>query len=183
MMDAFDPALRAAGVIGIWETNGLAGLSVLDAGAAKLLAGDADLAGHPIPLETALRRTHSDDRDWVFERVRRAHRTGGPVSAEFRVLTETGQVRWLLNRGSLAPDETGAMRGLGAYIDTTDSHTSSFLSSEPTAHMETDPLNAVADRCMEARVAIDRIGHQKLRQLSDLLLFEVGRLLARRSQA
>ncbi len=49
-----DPALRAAGLIGTWGTSVAAGRSVLDHGAAELLAGNASLAGQPLPLEAAL---------------------------------------------------------------------------------------------------------------------------------
>ena len=175
-----DPALRAAGLIGTWNTNVAVGRSVLDAGAATLLAGNGSLAGQPLPLEAALGRTHPDDRDWVFDRIRRVRETGGPFSAEFRILTETNETRWVLNRGTLVPDETGTMRGQGIYIDTTDSHRSAFI---PTATLEQDnddPLIVAADHCMEAHAALERGGHLDLHRLSETLLFAIGRALARR---
>ena len=177
---ASEPALRAAGLIGLWNTNVSAALSVLDVGAATLMAGDAALAGRPIPLEVALGRTHPDDRDWVFDRIRRARRTGGPMSAEFRVLNAAGEVRWVLNQGSLAPDETGAMHGCGAYIDTTDHHVPAFWAAGPQDLPVADPLIAAADLALDAHSAIARAGDRRLRHLSDLLLFEIGKVLARR---
>lgn len=174
-----DPALRAAGFIGVWDTNVPSASSILDEGAAALLAGDIGLAGQPLALEVALARTHPEDRDWVFERIRRVRQTGGPVSAEFRVLTGTGEVRWVLNQGSLAPDETGAMRGRGAYIDTTSHRAPTFLPSRPIELPEIDPILSAADRCLEAHTAISLTGHRRLRQLSDLMLFEIGQILAR----
>lgn len=179
-MIASEPALRAAGFIGIWNTNVPSALSVLDEGAATLMAGDAALAGRPIPLEVALGRTHPDDRHWVFDRIRRARRTGGPVSAEFRIVTATGQVRWVLNQGSLVPDETGAMQGRGAYIDTTDHHAPTFWSAPPRKTSDADPLIAAADLTLDAHDALAKTGENHLRHLSDLLLFEIGRALARR---
>ena len=179
-MASIDPALKAAGIIGTWNTDVPAGLSVLDEGAARLLAGNVDLTGRPIPLDVALGRTHPADRDWVFDRIRRVRRTGGSTSTEFRIVTETGDVRWILNRGYLSPDADGVMRGCGAYIDTTDSHRGPFWPAEADQITGADPLIEAVDRCLEARTAIDRVGNRTLRRLSDLLLFEIGRVLAKR---
>ena len=180
---ASDPALRAAGIIGIWDTNVPAGLSVLDEGAARLLAGNVDLAGRPIPLDIALGRTHPDDRDWVFDRIRRVRRTGGSTSTEFRIVTETGEVRWILNRGYLAPDTNGVMRGRGAYIDTTDTHRGSFQVVGADRSAEPDPLIEAVDLCIEAHKAVGRVGDRGLLRLSELMLFEIGRTIARRIRA
>lgn len=176
---AIDPALQAGGIVGTWNTNVLAASSILDEGAAAVMAGDARLAGQPLPLEIALQRTHPEDRDWVFERIRRVRQTGGPVSAEFRILSQTGGVRWMLVQGSLAPDETGAMHGRGAYIETTHHRLPTFLPPRPIELPEEAPLIVAADRSLEAHAAIAKTGHRRLQQLSDLVLFEIGQLLAR----
>jgi hypothetical protein len=177
-------ALRAAGIVGTWETDVVAGRSLLDAQAAALMAGDQALADVPLPLDVALGRVHPADRGWVFERIRRVRQTGGPFSAEFRVRTNSGEVRWVLNRGVLAPDASGAMRGLGAYIDTTDVHRGSFMprgADRPAARsLDADPLEAAADLCISARDVIERTGKPSLRLLIDMLLLEIGRTLARR---
>lgn len=182
-MAAISPAFQAAGIIGTWDTDVPAALSVLDEGAAQLLAGNIELAGRPIPLEVALGRTHPDDRDWVFGRIRRARRTGGAISSEFRIVTETGEVRWILNRGYLAPDAHGLMRGRGAYIDTTDSHRGPFLVVGADHPAEPDPLIEAVDRCIDAHKAVGRVGQESLIRLSELMLFEIGRTLARRTHA
>ncbi|APT35085.1 hypothetical protein MCBMB27_05794 (plasmid) [Methylobacterium phyllosphaerae] len=174
------PALRAAGLIGTWGTNVAAGRSVLDEGAAALLAGNAALAGQPLPLEAALARTHPDDRDWVFERIRRVRQTGGPFSAEFRILTDMNEVRWVLNRGALTPDETGAMQGRGAYIDTTDAHRDAFISAASLSQDPVNTLDVAADHCIAAHTALERGGHFDLHRISEMLLFGIGQALARR---
>lgn len=179
-MTASVPALRAAGLIGIWNTDVAAGRSVLDEGAAAVLAGNASLAGQPLPLEAALGRTHPDDRDWVFERIRRVRRTGGPFSAEFRILTESGEVRWILNRGTLSHNESGVMQGLGAYIDTTDSHRRSAISAALLTTVVEDPLFVAADHCLEAHTALKQGTLVDLRTLSETLLMGIGRAIARR---
>ncbi|MHC2109177.1 PAS domain-containing protein [Methylobacterium sp.] len=176
------PALQAAGLIGIWNTDVAAGRSVLDEGAAAVLAGNASLAGEPLPLEAALGRTHPDDRDWLFAQIRQARRTGGPFSAEFRVLTESGEVRWILNRGTLSHNESGVMQGLGAYIETTDSHRGSAISAALLTPDIEDPLLVAADRCIEAHTALKQGAHADLGSLSQVLLTGIGHAIARRRQ-
>ena len=174
------PALQAAGLVGIWNTDVAAGRSVLDEGAAAVMAGNADLAGQPLPLEAALGRIHPDDRDWLFGQIRQARRTGGPFSAEFRVLGEAGTVRWILNRGTISLTEGGRTQGLGAYIDTTVGHRSLSVPAALFAQGGEDPLLLATDRCIEAHTALKAGDHADLRSLSELLLTSIGRTLAQR---
>lgn len=167
------PALEAAGIIGTWQTDVAAGRSILDGGAAALMAGDPALAGKPLTLDVALGQIHPDDRDWVFARIHRARRAGGPFTAEFRVRGPDG-VRWVLNQGRL-PEEGAGVMGYGTYIDTTHRH------RDPAAGGERrDWLEIAADHCIAAREAIDRSGKPFLRLLIDALLLEIGRHLVRR---
>jgi hypothetical protein len=171
------PALQAAGFVGIWNTDVPAGRSVLDAGAATLLAGNASLAGHPLPLDVALGQIHPEDRRWVFGKIGRVRQTGGPVSLEFRVLTVTGEIRWILNRGCLAVDATGVLQGRGAYIDVTDLYD---RPAQSPAGAKPEHLEAAADHCIQAHAALERDGDSYLRMISGMLLLGIGRALARR---
>jgi hypothetical protein len=177
-------ALQAAGIVGTWDTDVPAGRSVLDAGAAKLLAGDVGLAGAPLALEVALGRIHPGDRDRVFGAIGQVRRTGGPVALQFRVLSGTGGIRWILNRGHLAPDARGALHGCGAYIDVTDLHAGPGLPGfggdpVPTDHRAAQ-LDAAAEHAIRAHAALERHGDVDLRLMSDILLLGIGRALARR---
>ncbi len=167
------PALRAAGIVGTWTTNVSAGRSVLDDGAAAVMAGDAALAGQPLTLDRALACIHPADRAWVFERIRRIRETGGFFTAEFRVRSETGAVRWILNQGHLPGAGEGEI-GYGTYIDTTVRHLEDDGDAGP------DMLEIAADHCIAARAAIERSNQPLLRLLVDALLLEIGRHLARR---
>lgn len=175
------PALRASGFIGAWETNVAAGHSILDVGAATLMAGDPALAGCPLNLEAALGCVHPDDRGWVFDRIRRTRRTGGGFAAEFRTLAADGTIRWVLNRGYLADTGSG-IHGYGAYIDTTDAHDAAKVVSlaERRRLPQREALESAAEHAIAARMAIDRSGLPRLRLLVDMLLWEMGRTLARR---
>ena len=171
-------ALQAAGFVGTWNTDVPAGRSVLDAGAATVLAGNPDLAGQPLALETALGRVHPEDRDWVFGQIGRVRQTGGPVSLEFRILSGPGEVRWILNRGFLARDPSGTLHGRGAYLDITD-----LYRTAPPPDGIAPPggaLEAAADHSIQAHAALERHGNSYLRMVSGLLLLGIGRTLAGR---
>ncbi|MDP4023609.1 PAS domain-containing protein [Methylobacterium sp. NEAU 140] len=170
-------ALKAAGLIGTWETDVQAGVSVLDREAAALLAGSATLAGQPLTLEAALARVHPDDRDWLFARIRRTRQTGGPIAVEFRILGAAGEIRRVLTRGILARDARGAMRGYGAYIDTTGFDRPPSI-AEPDRYP--DPLTEAESQVLRAREALGRSGNGPLLLAADLLLWEIGRALAAR---
>ena len=177
--DAVD-ALQAAGFVGTWDTDVPAGQSVLDAGAATLLAGNPSLAGQPLSLETALGRVHPEDRDRVFGRIRRVRQIGGPVSLEFRVLSGSGEVRWILNRGFLGTGRSGTLRGRGAYLDITDLYERSTPLSNGADPLQSSPLEAAADHGIEAHAALERHGDTYLQTISRMLLLEIGRTLAGR---
>lgn len=109
--------------------------------------------GRVAPMEVALGRIHADDKEWVFERIRRVRQTGGPFSAEFRVMNESGKVRWVLNRGTLIADDR-KMHGQGAYIDTTDPHSDVFISAASLNQHYDDPLIAAADHCLKMHTTL-----------------------------
>ena len=47
------------------------------------------------------------------------------------------------------------------------------------SHGPDDRLDVLADHCIEAKKLADQVGTASMRRLADLLLFEVGRALAR----
>jgi hypothetical protein len=178
-------ALQDAGFVGTWDTDVSAGRSVLDAGAAALLSGNEGFAGKPLPLDVALGRVHPEDRGWVFDEIRKVRRIGGPVSLEFRVLSQTGDVRWILTRGRLAPDTTGALRGRGAYIDVTDLYGGTPPGRDDNRvqaklPIEVKHLEVAADNCIRVHAALERYGNPQLRLISSMLLLGIGRALAQR---
>ena len=173
-------ALQAAGFVGTWDTDVPAGRSVLDSGAATLLAGNPSLAGQPLSLETALGRVHPEDRDWVFGKIRHVRQTGGPVSLEFRVLSGLGEVRWILNRGFLGRDQLGTLHGRGAYLDVTDLYDRPTPGPNGSDPLQSGELEAAADHSIQAHAALERHGDGYLQTVSRLLLLGIGRTLAGR---
>ncbi|MCJ2081857.1 hypothetical protein MKK49_11365 [Methylobacterium sp. J-090] len=77
-------------------------------------------------------------------------------------------------------DTTGLMHGYGAYIDTTETRRASPFTPVPEVSTDADPLHLAADHCIRAHAAIRRSGDTYLAVLVDMLLFRIGRILARR---
>lgn len=174
------PALQAAGFIGTWNTDVSAGRSVLDLGAATMLAGNPGLVGKPVPLDIALGRIHPEDRDRIFGTIQHLRQTGGSVAIAFRILTGAGETRRILNQGHLAPDASGRLHGCGAYIDITEFH-GGWASPCTGIPGPAETLDAAADHCIQAHTALERHGDAALHMLSRMLLLGVGRALAQRA--
>ncbi|MCJ2088956.1 PAS domain-containing protein [Methylobacterium sp. E-005] len=150
----------------------------------SVLAGNPGLVGKPVPLDVALGRVHPVDRDRIFDRIQGLRQTGGPVALEFRILTGTGEIRWILNQGLLSANETGRLHGCGVYIDITELYrrrpSRPDGPPEP-SEQQAEHLDAAADHCIQAHTALERHGDTALRLLSGMLLLGIGRALAQRA--
>ncbi|GLS45576.1 PAS domain-containing protein [Methylobacterium brachythecii] len=113
-------ALSASGFVGTWEHDLVSGNVVLDGGAAEILLGDQDFAGHSITLGQTLSGLHPDDRDWVRPEIDEFARVGGIFSAEYRVRSPAGKTRRLLDLGQSVKQADGLRHGFGVLIDITD---------------------------------------------------------------
>jgi len=64
---------------------------------------------------------HAEDRDRVMAAFDAAHRTGAPISLEYRMLHRDGGIRWVHDEARLIADEPGApSMVLGVAIDISD---------------------------------------------------------------
>lgn len=182
-IDALRTALQASGVVGTWEWIVTYDRVVLDEGAAAVIAGDPDLANRELTLAQAKARLHADDRDWVFEHLRQLGRRGGLLVAEYRVVTPTGQERWILDRGRVEPDPaTGLLRGHGILIDITESR----LADKPYVTIRKEnagPVEQAVEHCLAARDLVADTGRPHLRLLLDMALLDLGRLLGQAETA
>ncbi len=175
--DRLPPALEASGFVGIWTWDIEADLVVLDGLAAELLAGSADLAGCPLTLDAATKCLHPEDRDRIQADFLRQARRCGPILIEYRVLSPSGQVRWVLDRGRIDKDPDGSLQGRGVLIDITD--TREPAPSETTDGVPLELMEAV-EQCLRARGGIIASGSDSSRLLMDLLLLDLGRSIARK---
>ena len=176
-------SLAASGVVGTWEWDLVNRCIYYDADAADLLIGDRSLAGRPIDGMTGLTNVHPDDREWMMRDLIKAVECGSLFLVEYRVVKPDRSVRWLLCRGRIYRAEDGrAVRGRGIIIDITESREAGDAAegyvAQPSAHEETAIIQA-ADRCLEARAALEQHGAVHLLRKMDELLLAVGLELAR----
>lgn len=176
-------ALDASGVVGTWDWDVVRQTARYDAGAAKLLAGDPDLAGQPLHVDAATAGIHPEDMGWLSAEAKRAIAAGGLILAECRVVTQNRGTRCLLARGRVYQDPHGRPVGCkGILIDITESREETHGYLARSGLSSEDPTSRAAACCLEARDLLDEQACSRMRLLLDLTLFEIGRHLARRAQ-
>ena len=170
-------ALDASGVIGAWSWSPRSERCILDAGAADVLAGDPGLAGRPIPLTIAKACVHPEDRPAMVRHFQGVCERGGLFVAEYRTLSPTGQVRWILERGHLPAGASSRRVGHGIIIDVTDNRPDD--QDVPTAVEPLDALSLAIDRAIECRDALEGVADSELQLLIDMLLLRLGQSIAK----
>ena len=170
-------ALDASGVIGAWSWSPRTDRCILDAGAAEVLAGDAGLAGRPIPLEVAKGCVHPEDRPAVVRQFQEARARGGLFVVEYRTLSPTGQIRRILDRGRLPAGAASRRSGHGIIIDITEVPTVAD-DAPPAARAPADAFAVAVDRALECRDALEGVADSEMQLLIDMLLLRLGRCIA-----
>ncbi|MCJ2057902.1 PAS domain-containing protein [Methylobacterium sp. J-048] len=171
-------ALDASGVIGAWSWSPRTDQCTLDAGAAEVLAGDPGLAGRPIPLEIARSCIHPEDRPALVRHFQAVCERGGLFVAQYRTLSPSGQVRWILDRGRVPARASTRRIGHGLIIDVTDNR----LDDAPSILPPVEPLDALSvaiDRALECRDALEGVADSELQLLIDMLLLRLGQSIAK----
>lgn len=179
--DRLRAALEASCVMGAWEWDHVGGVVVYDAGAARLLTGDADLADCPIKGPLALAAVHPEDLTWLMDHMLQAVWSGGLVLAEYRVFKPDGSVRWLLSRGRTHRNEDGQpQRSHGILMDITEIRDGGdrYVVGKPQAGG--DPLEQAADLAIALKKVLTDDMPGEVRVAAELLLMGLGRALAGR---
>jgi diguanylate cyclase (GGDEF)-like protein/PAS domain S-box-containing protein len=74
----------------------------------------------PATLEGYLARVHPDDRALARGNVEHSLRTGQPFASDYRIVLDSGEIRWLHSRGRVVSDESGQpLKMLGICQDIT----------------------------------------------------------------
>ncbi|MEA1834761.1 hypothetical protein U8607_21945 [Methylobacterium durans] len=166
-------------LVGTWVKMPATGVRFLDQDAADILLGDVRLADTALSLEATARRIHPEDQAIYLAAFERAEREGGLCVIEYRVEMPDGR-RWLLDHGRLYPaSKDMPALGHGVLIDITQQK----LDGAERDPWGASPLDRAARHAISARRAIDADGSASLRHLVDMLLWELGRVLARRLEA
>jgi PAS domain S-box-containing protein len=105
-------------------------------------------------VEDFRRRVHPDDRGRVWKAVNDAMKTGGPYTAQFRVVRLDGQVRWVDARGKFSYADNGEPeRMLGMATDITETK-----HAEQAVRESQDRLSLLLESTAEGIYGIDREG-------------------------
>lgn len=172
-------AVDAADVAGSWSWDIPADRVRPDALVALLFNVDPAEAEKGAPLETFVSGIHPEDRERVAGMISDGVRTSGSFLSEFRVCSADGRIRWIISRGRFEKATAGvAPRGRGIIIDITRTRLDEEA-SDPAMHVPLEtPLQRAAGSFLAGHKAIAEIEDQPLlRQVADLLLLEVGRVL------
>lgn len=179
-LDRLHAALDASCVVGTWDWDIARGTMVYDAGAARLLAGDASLAEQEISGLDTIAAVHPADHTWLIEHVQEAVRAGGLMLAEYRVLDTDGSVRWLLSRGRTYHDASGhPVCSRGVIIDITELRSGGgrYVVTSGSAS-DANMLERAADLAVALKQTLTTNAPTDVRAATDLLLFALGRALA-----
>jgi PAS domain S-box-containing protein len=111
-------ALKPAQV-GVWEWNLSAGELSWSANCSSVLGVTPEAFTNT--LDGWLSCVHPDDRDRVMQRITHAIETRSPLLNEYRIVTPSGEIRWLVCKGQVECDDAGhPVRLLGMTQDITD---------------------------------------------------------------
>lgn len=181
-LDRLRAALDASCVVGTWDWDIVGGTMMYDAGAARLLTGDASLADTRIGSLQAIAAVHPDDHPWLLDHVQQAVQAGGLVLAEYRVVARDGAVRWLLSRGRAFQDPFGRpVRASGIIIDITEMRESGERHVVCSEAAPLDPLSRAADLAIALKRTLDDDAAAEIHAAVDRLLMCLGRAIARES--
>jgi len=113
-------ALSAGRGVGTWDWDVPADRVVADARFARLYGVDPDLAAAGAPSAEFFKRIHPEDFPALQVGIDEAMRTGGLLSAEYRLLQPDGSAPWVLAEGRCQLGEDGQpLRLAGVTFDIT----------------------------------------------------------------
>lgn len=110
----------------------------------------------PASMEAYMQLMHPDDSERVREQARRliAGETGDRASAEFRLLTRTGEYRWFQSNSKVIRDAEGRpIRRLGSTIDVHERR-----KAEDQLREQAERMRGVLESASEAIIIIDESG-------------------------
>lgn len=171
--------LNSEDLVGNWDWSIPADRVYADPYAAYLFGVDAVEAEAGVPLSKFTNGMHCDDRERVGGLIHQRAQTGGPFVSEYRVRSADGAIRWVLARGQFSLDHhERPLRSRGILIDITHGRAEA-PAYVATAAFDDDPLMAAADHLIAAHKGLEAFGAPLLLHLSETLLFEVGRTVAK----
>jgi PAS domain S-box-containing protein len=111
----------SGGLMGVWSWDIKRDRVIADKYLAERFGIDPEEAKTGVPLDEFTKMIHPDDRGWVSKRILESVKKSKPFEAEYRVIAKSGNVRWVIARGSVQNDSAGKpSRFPGAVVDITE---------------------------------------------------------------
>jgi diguanylate cyclase (GGDEF)-like protein len=146
---------QAIARVGSWQWDFATGASQWSDELYRLYGFEVD-AERP-HYDELLLRVHPDDRATVDDAVKRSLYGSGPFEFDYRIVLETGQVRWLHARGGLEIANGVALGMVGTAQDITDQRIAEQALAHQALH---DPLTKLPNRAL----LLDRLAQALARQ-------------------
>lgn len=113
-------ALAASGIVGAWDLDVSSWRVTADSRFAQMFGFDPVDAERGLPHSQFLDRVHAADRELVLKTTERAIAERGELRAEYRIVDNKGDIRWVLATGKIVGDADGGQRLPGVVIDITE---------------------------------------------------------------
>lgn len=175
-------ALEASGGVGFWMWDIRTDEAHADPVSALLFNISPARSRAGVSLSEILEAVHPDDRAHIAQVILDCVQSGSSYTAEYRVRSPEGRLRWVFTRGHFYLDADGRpTTGRGVIVEISDSKSAgtAFAQRDGTP---SDALNQAADLCLSLHNTVSQVGDAPILALTETLLLEIGRHLAARQR-
>lgn len=181
--DALQSIIEGSDIIGRWDWDIPNDRIYADAVVALLFDVDPAVAAAGAPLDVFLESVHPEDIDGTARQIAASAAAGCSYVQEYRVLSADGILRSVLARGLIERDAAGTpFRGSGLLIDMTETRRHATAPDGTPLRPAAHPIERAAEHCIALRSAVYEQPELLLRQMTDMLLLELGYALAKMSE-
>lgn len=175
-------ALEASGGVGFWMWDILRDEARADPVSALLFNISPARSRAGVSLAELLEAVHPDDQPHISQVILDCVRTGGSYTAEYRVCSPEGRLRWLFTRGHFYLDQDGRPSTGRVIVEISDSKSAGTAFAKRDGATIDDALSRTADLCLSLHDTVSQLRDTALVALTETLLIEIGRRLADRQR-
>ncbi|MET0430534.1 MAG: PAS domain-containing protein [Microvirga sp.] len=176
-------ALEASGGVGFWMWDVANDDARADPVTALLFNISPARSRAGVSLAEIMKAVHHDDQAHISQVILDCVQSGGSYTAEYRVCSPEGRLRWVFTRGHFYLDEAGRpTTGRGVVVEISDSKSAGIAFATRDGTTIEDALNQTADLCLSMHNAVSQLGDPRIVALTETLLLEIGKHLANRQR-